>query len=1198
MFLSIALYEFKYMFLSLQSLVIAVLFFSIAFLLTANSVEFTMIAQGGQVFINSPYSITVLMVFLSLFATFIIPSFMATTVIKDVDHKFDAILFSTPITKTSYLLGRYIGSFLALILVLSIAPLGMYLGTFWPWATPETLAVNNHNHYLIAFFAYLIPSVFTLSALIFAVAITTRSMMYSYLASLGVFILYITTVNSNLISSLWDPFMVELVFEKTKYWTAVELNSQLLGYSGKVLTNRLIWFGFSLCVLGLGYWVFSFAKSTKKAKDSKIESGINEIPLKQNIDTDNNIVADWNQNVPLKQFLYRTGFEIKSVLMSKPFLLLMAYSFFMLFFALTGRQTSYDVNRYPLTLLMIQSIAGTLTLALMAILAFYSADVIWRERTAKFNEIIDAMPAANWIFVVSKVTALVLVMFCIVLLGVVIAISIQILSGFYDIKLSRYLSLSMLYYTIPYIFLAVLTCFFQVLAKNRVIGLLLFVIFTTVVALSHDIFGVRHILLSYVLPGVSAPLSDMNYDSRFFETGLWARIYWGSMAGILLILTYLFWNRGTLQPFKYRLRNLTKVKAKGFGLPLFMMLTLFLGSGSYIFYNTNVLNEYYTEMDTDQIQLSYEREYSQYKSLPMPDTVDVKIEVDIFPYKRRVETRSTQILENKTNQQINSIHLTFPFNVEIIRVELQGAVIKTADKELSYYIFDLIQPMLPGEKLNLTFENLIQQQGFPNSDPDTRLVRNGTFLSSTQLSPYIGFCDCISIQEESKRKEYGLQPLPGLAKLEDESHYNNSYIRKDSDYINYQAVVSTVSGQRAITTGHLVDDWIQGDRSYFSYKIDQPILNTYSFVSAEYESTHDQWQDVAIDVFYHQEHDYNIDTMIQSIKDSLDYYSREFSAYQYKQVRILEFPSYTKKAQAFAGTIPFSEGIGFIADVRNPEGFNLPYYVTAHEMAHQWWAHQVMSAHTQGGVMLLETLAQYSAVMVLEKQLGIGQTRKFLKLELDKYLTGRVSELEGEQPLYKVEDQAYIYYRKGALVMYALREYMGEDAINRALRNLIKNHAYQSAPYATTLDFLHYLKLEVGPSHHAMIEDFLEKITLYDFKANQATVAQMVDGRYKVTVDIEANKMYQDSEGNQTHTEIKLPIEIGLFLRHPNDDKFINDDIIVLQKQQIQTGASSIEFIANIKPLFVGVDPFNILIDRDINDNISSVNERENKNEK
>jgi aminopeptidase N len=35
-------------------------------------------------------------------------------------------------------------------------------------------------------------------------------------------------------------------------------------------------------------------------------------------------------------------------------------------------------------------------------------------------------------------------------------------------------------------------------------------------------------------------------------------------------------------------------------------------------------------------------------------------------------------------------------------------------------------------------------------------------------------------------------------------------------------------------------------------------------------------------------------------------------------------------------------------------------YVGAHELGHQWWAHQVIGADEQGSTVLFETLAQYS----------------------------------------------------------------------------------------------------------------------------------------------------------------------------------------------------------------------------------------------
>jgi ABC-type transport system involved in multi-copper enzyme maturation permease subunit len=1188
MMFRIATYEFRYMFFSLQSLVSACLFFGLAFLFMANGVEFQQVARGGNVYINSPYMIANFLLIFGLFAVFIAPSYMAGAVLKDSENQFDGILFSTPIDKNSYIFGRFFGAFVALMLVLAAAPTGMYLGTFWPWAASDLFAPNDIGHYLTVFFGFLLPTVFTLGAVVFTVAVMSRSMMYSYLAALGILILYIAVSSTQTIAPIWDPFMLEVLSEQTKYWTAVERNSTMVPYAGDILLNRLLWLGVAVSFFVLAYSRLSFRTPAKVVKQDPAGLAA-EAKLKTAVETGYLGSPDWHKNTHWHQLWFRTKFEMLSVLKSKPFMLLMGFSLFLLFFALTGRPTLYDVNTYPVTRLMLGAIREALTLALMAVLAFYSADVIWREKTSKFSDIIDALPAPNWVFAISKIAALALVMQAIVLMGVIIAVSLQVVSGYHEFQLDLYITRGLIYYPMAYVFLAVLTCFFQVLTQNRVVGILCFMVFMAILASSRDIFGTEHMLLSYGLPGIAAPLSDMNSDSRLATAGWWARVYWASIAGLLLMLTYMLWNRGTLQPLKFRLVKLRAFKSSGFALPAAALLALFVSSGSYIFYNTNVLNKYRTMADIEQIRVDYELKYRQYEDLPMPQTVDVKIAVDIYPYRRRVEARSTQVLQNNTDQVINSVHLVFPVDVQVPVVELQDAVQKSVDADLAYYIFDLATPMTPGEQRTLKFETIIQQQGFVAQRNDIRLVRNGTFIGNHQVAPYIGFYAGHMLKDIKKRQKYGLPPLGRMPKLEDVANHSTNFLRQDSDFIHFETTVSTVVGQTAISPGYLVNEWTEGDRHYFSYKMDAPMTNFYSFLSADYEVAQDSWNDVNIEVLYHSPHVYNVQDMMDSVKDSLTYFSEAFGPYQYRQVRIMEFPAYRNFAQAFPNTIPFSEGIGFIADVRDPKQVNLPYYVTAHEMAHQWWGHQVMAVDAQGGTMLVETMSQYSALMVMEQKYGKHQIRQFLKRELDTYLADRVNEVEGEMPLYKVENQSYIHYRKGAMIMYALKDYVGEAVVNRALKRLVKNHAYQSAPYAVSTDLLRYFKEEAGVEYLTLIEDFFEKVTIFDLKHSASTVTQMADGRFKVSLDVEAAKFYEDGLGKQTSVTMDIPVDIGLFVKSPSDSDFSEADVIMLEKRFIRRSKSTIELIVDQKPAFAGIDPYNKLIDRNSDDNLGVV---------
>src|SRR5204862_2016083 len=143
--------------------------------------------------------------------------------------------------------------------------------------------------------------------------------------------------------------------------------------------------------------------------------------------------------------------------------------------------------------------------------------------------------------------------------------------------------------------------------------------------------------------------------------------------------------------------------------------------------------------------------------------------------------------------------------------------------------------------------------------------------------------------------------------------------------------------------------------------------------------------------------------MIDAVKKSLEYYSANFGPYQYHQLRIVEFPRYAAFAQSLPNTIPFSESIGFIARVEGPDDVDYPFYVTAHEVAHQWWAHQLIGANVQGSTLLSESLAQYSALMVQEKEYGRDKMRRFLKYGLDRYLGDRGGERGQETPLVRAE---------------------------------------------------------------------------------------------------------------------------------------------------------------------------------------------------
>ena len=329
--------------------------------------------------------------------------------------------------------------------------------------------------------------------------------------------------------------------------------------------------------------------------------------------------------------------------------------------------------------------------------------------------------------------------------------------------------------------------------------------------------------------------------------------------------------------------------------------------------------------------------------------------------------------------------------------------------------------------------------------------------------------------------------------------------------------------------------------------------------------------------------------MHTAMKASLDYFTTHFSPFQFRQLRILEFPGYADFAQSFANTIPYSEGIGFIANFKDPEKIDMVTYITAHEVAHQWWAHQVIGGEMQGSTFLSETLAQYSALMVMERMYGPDQIRKFLKYELDRYLRSRGGAVIEELPLERVEGQPYIHYQKGSLAMYLLKDIVGEDAVNRALRGFLAEFAFKGPPYPTSRDLLRHIRAEAGPQHDALVTDLFQKIALYDARVTSAKAARRADGRWDVTIEVEARKLYADGEGRETEAPLAEPFDIGVFTAEPGKLDFTRESVLWLRKQPVRSGRQVVTVIVPREPKYAGVDPYNKRIDRNSDDNLSRV---------
>jgi hypothetical protein len=827
-------------------------------------------------------------------------------------------------------------------------------------------------------------------------------------------------------------------------------------------------------------------------------------------------------------------------------------------------------------------VAETFSLFFIIIITFYTGELVWRERNHKISQIADALPIKNNTLMLSKFFAMLLVLVVLNLMLMFTCISLQTIAGYTKYEIATALKYLFLEGFPSYIFLVMFSFFVHTLVNNKFLGHTI-VILTYIVNIALVSNGFEHKL--YLLGETpSITLSDMNGFGHFMEAIHWYHLYWLFIGSGLMLIAAMCWVRGTDFSFKSRVNLASQRFNLSSKLVLTSLVLISITCGSYIYYNTTQLNLYLPKNEQRAYIAAFERKFKKYEKTLQPRIVSVYNQVDIFPFERTVKIKGQWWLKNKNQQAVDTIiyNLEEAFNThnKVINFSIASQKIVSNDS-MGFYMIKLQKPLMPGDSMQFNFSYDVIHQGFENEFQQNDIVYNGTFFNSS-FFPSFGYNSDIEIRNNDERKKENLPKRKLSAAITDSSKYNNTYISNDADWINFETTVSTVQNQIAVAPGYLQKEWISKGRKYFHYKMDAPILNFYAYLSAEYQVKKDKWNDVNIEIYYQKGHEYNIDRMIVGIKHSLAYYTKNFGPYQHKQARIIEFPAYASFAQAFPNTIPYSEGIGFILNINDPKTIDAVYYVTAHEMAHQWWAHQVIGAPVDGMTVFSETMSQYSALMVMKKQFGKEKMKKFLAYELEKYQTERGREREKEQPLLFNQNQPYLHYNKGSVAMYALQDLIGEEKVNLAAKNFIEKYKFKGAPYPNAIDFYSYIVAQTPDSLKQMVNDLFVRITIFNNSCKKATVKEIENKKYLVTVDLELQKFYADSVGNERLTALNDWIDVGAV-----DE---NDHLLYSTKLKVVKNKMSYQFVIDKKPFKAGIDPLNQLIDKDGDDNLVKVN--------
>ena len=1185
MFLHIAWFEIRYWLRSwmlwIFTLIVAAMIFG-----AASSDHIQVGGALSNTYRNAPYVIENYYAIIGLLTLLMVTAFVNSAAARDFSHNTYQIIFTTPLRRRDFLLGRFFGATLVSVIPMLGVSIGILLAKYMPWVEPERWERIIWSAHLKGILVFAVPNAFFMAAILFTIAVLARNEIVSFIGALllltgyGVSAALLSDIEREHIAALLDPFAIRTFALATKYWTVAEKNSISMGLSGPMLWNRLLWIAVGVLFLIFACYRFSFAERRQKAR--KTQEVPQSTPSSVVLPTVTSRASSWE--------IYLSSVKIHLVGIFKGtvfIVVLLAGLLNCVPSMVISAREGYGNNTLPVTYWLLEMIASTLYLFLIGLITYYAGVLIWKDRDAHMDEITDSLPAPEWISYAARFTALAVMVMLVQFLALVSAVIIQTSYGYHRYQLGLYLNQLFVRDLALFFFLGVLAFFIHALSPNKYVGYFAYVAFLIANLFIWKPINVASDLVQFGgTPDVT--YSDMFGDAPYITAWRWFALYWILFCGLLAIATVMFWPRGKQGRWAERWRIARLRFSSPWPALALICLVSFAATGSWIFYNTKVLNRLLGPKDQLALQADYEKNYKQFDRLPQPLIRSDKYWVDIFPQTRNMTMRVQEELYNPYPQPLTEIHFSVDRQYDT-DIQIPGATLAKNDTRLSYRIYHFTPPLQPGESRTAVFTVKSKNRGFEDSVSNVEITQNGTFFNNA-VAPGIGYDTGRELTDPNDRRKYGLGEQALMRPLERNCTDDcmDNYGRGHADFTDLETVISTSPDQIAIAPGSLVREWRENGRRYFDYKLDHPALHFVSFMSARYEVQREEWNGIKLEVYYDKDHPWNVPRMMKSLKKSLEYYTQNFGPYYHKEARIIEFPRVAQFAQAFAGTMPYSESIGFIANLNHPDDIDMVYYVVAHEMGHQWWAHQVIGADMQGSTFLSESLAQYSALMVMEKEYGRDIMRKFLKYEMDNYLRSRGRERHKEEPLLTVESQqGYVHYRKASVVLYYLKEMIGEEAVNRALRKVVQRYAYNAPPYPTSYALVDALREETPPHLQYLIKDLFEDITLFSNRTLDATAVKRPDGKYDVTINVETHKYKADAKGNEAEVPMDDWIDIGAFAKPEKGRKY--GKTLYRDRVHIANSKSTYTFTTAELPDEAGVDPFLLLIDRIPDDNTKKV---------
>ncbi|TRZ43526.1 aminopeptidase [Robertkochia solimangrovi] len=1016
------------------------------------------ISMGDEVFVNAPYSVGFMIGLWSLSIILIATVQSFSLLFKEQDTNFGSIIFSTPINKDAFALERFCSFYIITLCWFLLLVIGYTIGLhlkqdaqinpgFSPW------------HFIYPFLIFGAINTLVVCSILFMIAQKFKNKLLVAVAGLSLYVFYmIAMMFSNApfmaqalpqslelqrISALSDIFGISGYFYEARDLSVFQRNQQVVPLSNLFLVNRILFILVSLAMIYFGMHTFSSLPGFK-GKTLKKGAEIQRFTWYLNY-----FVAETKFNNTSKWKAVNSFIRVDLIYMLKSIAFL-AICVLLVFYV--GVDMFDDINQgirlpqlYASSGLLAQTINRTFYELGGLVIIYFVNDIFWRSKMSGFFTI-----EYTTYYSVEQLTGHIssIILLILILTGILVleGIVFQYVFQFPFIDWEAYLGV-FFFTTFPLVLLALFLFFINSLSKTKSIALGLSILCYLLLATPIVRSFIGPSLLRF-FTGYKGTYSDFIGYGEYFYPFLWRLLFGFSSISILILL-----------------HNRKRFPLNGWKKNIAVVTFLILAVLAALQYTSN----YIPKKDKDEQRaeyISYEKKYRKYQSVNQPVIKKVTTEIDLYPDERFYKIQGEYMVMNMRRDPIDSILVQVPEEFEIKYLYYQY---KNEKIEIHNSISELILefPIKYRDSAKLSFEITYKWDPVNGHHPFNAIVKNGSFMRISRFYPQFGYDQEKELTNVQHREKYGLGKPTKLLKLEAPKE-------EVDDAIDLEMQISTYVNQMAIGTGELQSHWQEGARNYYTY-VAESIPFRFAISSAIYQIKSTSYRDIAVNVYHHPKHKANVDHLIENTKLSLDYCLDNFGPYSFNTINYAEVSSFTQgfAGTAYPGTIFMTENMTFNADLRTARNGDVVNELAGHEVSHFWWGtNQIVPDYREGYSMLTESLAMYTELMIYKKMYGRKKMNERLAIYQQIYEAEKG--FNSTKSLLRVApDDTYLSYYKGAMVFVAISEIIGEDRLNRALKNFIIKYGNSNERPVST-DLLHEILGVSNISDHERVRSLFE----------------------------------------------------------------------------------------------------------------------------